>query len=748
MKKKFSKILGIGLTLALLGSLLLVAAPVSALTQPDVTPSDSTISVETTYSILFTLGVELPDDGQIVIDFPTGTDLTNVSTGDADVDILATSGIGTDPIITSTVTTVKSPDAATGPTLTISITDLGTPTAIGVGAIVQVTIRDVQNPDTADDDYTLDVSTSEEDAVTSADYEIEVPTISDLPGIVRVYNPTGILMVQTTGADAIQDAIDAAGEGYTIEIGPGTYTENPDTADAEVTLVATGIVAVTIIVGNWDIDEDDITIDGLTIDGDITVTADDFILQNSVIDDGGTLDLSRDGTDATVTDTTFNVEDSVGVEVDEDGATITGSTFNVEEDGIGVRISDTATVADSTFTGASGTGIQVDADTTIEGNTFDGLATALDVVGGTVTVKFNSILNSEDFALDTAVDVDATFNWWGTTVTDDIDDMITGAGTVAYEPLLTGTPDAVLLASDVAVDATSLDAKDTVGVKVSGATGADVIAVAEYVENPQEAIADAVAFFDVYVVGATADPTLKFYAGDENSSLYIWSADTEKWVDLDAGFSVYGGYIFITVDADLLGRTPFVVVAGEATVTVLANPIIIAPEGGERDTPLTPTFAWTAVADADGYYFELADNPYFVLPLVKLVGDFPASLIVTAYAYVGELDYSTAYYWRVKAVSGSIDAGDLVESAWVSNVFITMDEPVEPPPPIVIEEVPPPVITIEQPDIIIEQPDIIVPLPAVVETPITPAWIYVIIAVGAVLVIALIVLIVRTRRVA
>ena len=54
---------------------------------------------------------------------------------------------------------------------------------------------------------------------------------------------------------------------------------------------------------------------------------------------------------------------------------------------------------------------------------------------------------------------------------------------------------------------------------------------------------------------------------------------------------------------------------------------------------------------------------------------------------------------------------------------------------------------VEAPDIIIEpNVEVIVPLPA--ETPITPAWIYAIIGVGAVLVIALIVLIVRTRRVA
>ncbi len=753
MKKKFSKILGIGLTLALLTSLLLTAAPVSALTQANVTPSDPTISVKTDYSIVFTLGAELPDNGQIVIDFPTGTDLTNVASGD--VDILATSGIGTEPIITSTVTIVKSPDVATGPTLTISITDLGTPTAIGVGAIVQVTIEDVQNPDT-DDDYTLDVSTLDsadatiEAAVTSADYEIEVPTISDLPGIVRVYNPTGILMRQTTGADAIQDAIDAAGEGYTIKIGPGTYTENPDTADAEVTLVATGTAALTIIVGNWDINHDDTVIDGLTLDGDIDVNADDFILQNSVIDDGGTLDLGRDATDATVTDTTFNVEDDVGVEVDEDGATITGSTFNVEEDGIGVSVEDgviDTTVADSTFTGDSGIGITVAGDTTIDGNTFDGLETALDINGGTVTIKFNSIINSEEDGIETGAavdeDVDATFNWWGTTVAADIADMITegGDGAVVYEPFLTGTADAVLSASEVAVGETSLDASTTVGVKVSGATGATVISLAKYIANPQEAIADAIAFYDVYVTGSTdTSITLKFYAGDENSELYIWSADTEKWVELDAGFSVYGGYIYVTVDADVLDRTPFVVVGVEAAAEELDAPGIVMPEAAAVDVSLTPTFDWSPVTDADAYYFQLADNPLFVMPLVSFDGDL-GRLVETAYTHVTALDYATAYHWRVKAVSGTEAAGDLLESAWSEYVFITMDEPVEPTPPVVVEETEPPVI-------IIEQPDIIVPLPDVVETPITPAWIYAIIGVGAVLVIALLVLIVRTRRVA
>jgi len=105
-----------------------------------------------------------------------------------------------------------------------------------------------------------------------------------------------------------------------------------------------------------------------------------------------------------------------------------------------------------------------------------------------------------------------------------------------------------------------------------------------------------------------------------------------------------------------------------------------------------------------------------------------------------------------------------IKSVWSGGVFLTVAEVIPEPEPEPVWTCPqcgldfatraalaahaatahPPV---EPPDIIVE-PDVevIVPLPA--ETPITPAWIYVIIGVGAVLVIALIVLIVRTRRVA
>ncbi|GAI17821.1 unnamed protein product, partial [marine sediment metagenome] len=326
-----------------------------------------------------------------------------------------------------------------------------------------------------------------------------------------------------------------------------------------------------------------------------------------------------------------------------------------------------------------------------------------------IAIKFNTITgndaDNDGYGIqnaDIVATVDATFNWWGTTVADDIaamvNDTTTDGSVTTYEPFLADTVDAVFSASDIAVGATSI-AKDTADVAVSVAgTGVtvDTITVAKYIANPQEAIAGAIAFYDVYVAGVTdTDPmaTIKFYAGDALTDVYLWSAATLTWGDpLDATFSAYGGYVWVVVDPAMLGGTPFALVGG-AAAGLDTPPEILAPDTGADDVSLTPIFAWEPVTDAEGYCFELADNVNFVAPMVRLDGEL-GRLFVTAYAYVGELEYSTAYYWRVKATSGAfnpwiqwtqVEHFD-VESDWASSVFITMDEPEEELPPVVIEE--------------------------------------------------------------
>ncbi|GAI55265.1 unnamed protein product, partial [marine sediment metagenome] len=152
------------------------------------------------------------------------TDISGITDTDTDSDVTvaATSGIGS-----TAFNTTAAGSSSADTTLTITVPDVNAEDKIGAGATVQVVVSGVVNP-SAPGDYTLVVSTTNEDAVESAAYTITPPTIPPVPGIVEVYNPAGILMAQFTGATAIADAIAAAGEGYTIKVGPGHYTENVD----------------------------------------------------------------------------------------------------------------------------------------------------------------------------------------------------------------------------------------------------------------------------------------------------------------------------------------------------------------------------------------------------------------------------------------------------------------------------------------------------------------------------------------
>ena len=790
MKKKFAKILGVGLTLALLCSLLLTAAPVSALSQPSVVLDNYVISQDAVYTISFRIDEELaPTTTKISVTFPEGTVVADPPTATITAWCTDVGGLSfvqdmdtTETLVTDTLT-VELVWAA------YTITTLGT-------VVVEFTTG-ITNPDVAGA-ISLTVGTQEDDdtvieaTVTSADYEITVPDITPAAGVVNVYNEAGILLWAESGDERIDDAMDVAGA-YTIKVGEGEY-DFAVTVDKAVTIVGTAGAAKTVIVGNVTIAAT-ATLDNLTIEGAVTATTagDDSTIKDCVLTTGVTLlTIDSGATGITVEDCSFAVTGdttTLGIDVIE-AVTVTDCSFTVDALGTAIATAADLTLTDSIFTGSSGTGVSATGGTsTISGSAFDGLTTAISAPSGTPTlaIEGNTIANSTGHAIsvtgateviivnnninDTDEDyyalnvadaasgkvymefnslvgntlnvkgavagtvVDATHNWWGS-ADGPATDSISGDGVDTSAYLGSSVSAADL---DVGAPVTSLDAKTDVGVAVSGATDATTIAVAKYSANPQEAIADAIAFFDVYVVTATADVdvTLKFYAGDENSELYVWSADTLSWAELTPAFSAYGGYVYATVDADMLDGTPFALIGVEAVAGVLDAPGIVAPTTGDDDVSLTPIFAWGAVTDADGYYFEFADNANFVTPMVKLDGDL-GRLIVTAYAYVTELPYSEPYYWRVKAVSGTVEAGNLAESAWSTGVFITMAEPEEDLPPVVIEETEPPIIIIE--------PIVEVVTPAATE--ITPAWIYIIIGVGGVLVIALLVLIVRTRRVA
>jgi hypothetical protein len=200
-----------------------------------------------------------------------------------------------------------------------------------------------------------------------------------------------------------------------------------------------------------------------------------------------------------------------------------------------------------------------------------------------------------------------------------------------------------------------------------------------------------------------------------------------------------------------------------------------------QEAPLLPSFVWGSVSNAEYYEFQLTTNPAYdsdgftsgLVPGTPTDIDAPT----TAYTQTDELAYDTNHYWIVRAVSTNSLSGETAYSGWCFSNFHTRVEAIPPvtvlpqPTPIIDITLPAPQVTVVPPDIDITlpapivtviPPDITVDVPPVVtvtqqaqptlvlpvaEDAGTPVYIWVIVGIGAILTIAVIVLIIRTRRV-
>jgi len=161
-------------------------------------------------------------------------------------------------------------------------------------------------------------------------------------------------------------------------------------------------------------------------------------------------------------------------------------------------------------------------------------------------------------------------------------------------------------------------------------------------------------------------------------------------------------------------------------------PDVLAPANGASGIGQNPSFSWTPVGGANEYHFVLARDVNLTSPVVDI------KLKNTGYAVKTELEIGTTYYWRVKPIAP-------VEGDWSAIANFTVKEaPVEAAPPVIVKEVPAPIINIPQAPP--PPPDIVIPPAPAPPAPIAPAYIWAIIVIGAVLVIAVIILILRTRR--
>jgi hypothetical protein len=170
----------------------------------------------------------------------------------------------------------------------------------------------------------------------------------------------------------------------------------------------------------------------------------------------------------------------------------------------------------------------------------------------------------------------------------------------------------------------------------------------------------------------------------------------------------------------------FTVQPGAASV-----PTIGSPANGSNEVGENPAFSWSPSSGATMYEFQLAVSTNFANPL------YADTMAVTGVRPPVKLDPGTTYFWRVRAV-------EPVEGDWSTIANFTVAEEAAPAaPPVEIIQTPPPVIEIPAapPAPVIEIP----PAPPATE-PIDSGYILAIIIIGAILVIAVIVLIVRTRR--
>jgi hypothetical protein len=207
---------------------------------------------------------------------------------------------------------------------------------------------------------------------------------------------------------------------------------------------------------------------------------------------------------------------------------------------------------------------------------------------------------------------------------------------------------------------------------------------------------------------------------------------------------------------------------GRSFITSLTAPALpaqpVIPANGGIGVTVLPTFSWNVIAGATNYEFVLGEDLTFAII------DYSANTTSNIFVTKEQLAFSTTYYWRVRATSAS------TTSAWTIYSFTTVAKPVVP------EQVWTCILglTFDSEEALKEHNDAVHAPPATVyicpvdglvfdaeqdladhynkfhrsaeltePTPVIPTYLlWIIVGIGAVLVISLIVLIVRTRRVA
>ena len=830
------------MSVAMLTSMLVTAAPVAAnVSAATVVAGNYTIGANTTWDIRFSVTAAIADGasgGNITLTFPSGFTVNqSLAANISGITIAAGPGwlnstTFSDALLTAT--TSNSTAATRRVRIQLPVGDI-----IGADAQVRImipvgTITNSATPGS----YNITVATSNETtAVASVNFNLTLPVLSALPGVITGKNTNGDIIYQNINTD-INPAF--ATPGVTrVELAAGTYTTPVVIGTVNATLIGVGAAGTVIIAPTPTGTPITINAAGVTIDNVVATeiagglpvisVTDNATIKNSTLN-GGTNQISTTGAAnlVTVDKVIFNVTGNVsrGISSAAANLVVTSGTFSIDASGTGIVASGNLTVTGSAFTGSSTSPVGISASTanttvsgsvkgstftavrnavtssgniTVDGNTFTGCgsSTAASSVGvftnsgimtlinntitgtnaayytlentaGVLDAHFNTITGNTLNARQDGGTLNASHNWWGTGGPAASSLSAVTAASLITTPSLGGA----VSGGSIAWGTSGLTARTTAGVDVSTSNGTlGSVLAAKYAVNPQTSAPTGtpISYTDVsFAVVPGAEPgsvTIRFYGTiTDNTRVYYGGGLSGAWsLAGTQGVNTANGFAYVTITGTSsppfsdMGGTPFVLTN---VAPVPAAPVLLGPAPERDNIPLNTGFSWSAVPGAT-YMFQVSTSPAFTTTIADVT-----NLSSNVYGGVA-LAANTTYYWRVRSMIGT------VMSAYTTSTFTTAapagpsttTPPVinitAPPAPNVTVQAPPPAsVTVQAPppaNVTVNPPAVTVqaPPPAQVtvnvpeQTPAIPTMIlWVIVLIGAVLIIALIVLIVRTRRVA
>jgi uncharacterized protein (TIGR02145 family) len=153
-------------------------------------------------------------------------------------------------------------------------------------------------------------------------------------------------------------------------------------------------------------------------------------------------------------------------------------------------------------------------------------------------------------------------------------------------------------------------------------------------------------------IGVNGNSSITCSATDSDFDIltYSWTT-TGGYIGGEGSNVIYnapntpGNYVITCIVSDGNGGTAI------ETVSVIVNGppgmvTTIYPQDGLENLPNEIVFSWYPTIDADNYDLQISTNPYFPSPY-----DFDIVGIDTTFYSVNNLNFSTMYYWRVRATN-------------------------------------------------------------------------------------------------